>query len=229
MKYKYVVKNAAKKHGKVVDLHAQAALSGQRHRHARAYARSGRTASTCSPARGYAGPLRHGPATRSAACSSTPRPSAPSPIRPPTATSGSCPATKRRSTSPTAGAIARRRSAFPMYSPSPKAKRIEFRCPDPSSNPYLVFAAMLMAMLDGIKNKIKPGEPLDKDIYDLEPEELAKVPQDARLAGRSARRPGTRPRIPAARRRLHRRRHQHLDLIQAQEGSRRHPPTAASV
>jgi glutamine synthetase len=74
----------------------------------------------------------------------------------------------------------RNRSAsvrIPVYSPSPKAKRIEFRCPDPSSNPYLVFAAMLMAQLDGIKNKIKPGDPLDKDIYDLEPEELEKVPK----------------------------------------------------
>src|ERR1700737_113915 len=74
----------------------------------------------------------------------------------------------------------RNRSAsvrIPVYSPSPKAKRIEFRCPDGSSNPYLAFSAMLMAMLDGIKNRLKPGEPLDKDIYDLEPEELAKVPK----------------------------------------------------
>ena len=74
----------------------------------------------------------------------------------------------------------RNRSAcvrIPMYSPSPKAKRIEFRCPDPTCNPYLAFAAMLMAGLDGIQNRIHPGEPLDKDLYDLEPEELAKVPQ----------------------------------------------------
>jgi len=74
----------------------------------------------------------------------------------------------------------RNRSAairLPMYSPSAKAKRIEFRCPDPSCNPYLAFSAILMAALDGIINKINPGEPLDKDIYDLPPEELAKVPQ----------------------------------------------------
>ena len=73
----------------------------------------------------------------------------------------------------------RNRSAacrIPMYSPSPKSKRIEFRCPDPSSNPYLAFSALMMAALDGIQNKIHPGEPLDKDIYDLEPEELSKVP-----------------------------------------------------
>ncbi len=74
----------------------------------------------------------------------------------------------------------RNRSAavrIPMYFTSPKAKRIEFRCPDPSCNPYLAFSAMLMAAVDGILNKIDPGEPLDKDIYDLPPEELAKVPQ----------------------------------------------------
>ncbi|MBI5696592.1 MAG: type I glutamate--ammonia ligase [Nitrospirae bacterium] len=73
----------------------------------------------------------------------------------------------------------RNRSAsirIPMYSPSPKAKRVEVRFPDPSCNPYMAFAAMLMAGLDGIENKIDPGEPLDKDIYDLGPEELAQVP-----------------------------------------------------
>jgi glutamine synthetase len=74
----------------------------------------------------------------------------------------------------------RNRSAacrIPMYSNSPKAKRIEFRCPDPSCNPYLAFSAILMAVLDGIQNRIDPGEPLDKDIYDLPPEELADVPE----------------------------------------------------
>ncbi len=73
----------------------------------------------------------------------------------------------------------RNRSAsvrIPMYSKSEKAKRFEFRCPDASGNAYLGFSAMLMAAIDGIQNKIDPGEPLDKDIYDLPPEELAKVP-----------------------------------------------------
>jgi len=72
----------------------------------------------------------------------------------------------------------RNRSAairIPMYSASPKAKRIEFRTPDPSSNGYLAFSAMLMAVIDGIQNKMDPGEPLDKNIYDLPPEELAEV------------------------------------------------------
>ncbi len=73
----------------------------------------------------------------------------------------------------------RNRSAairIPMYSASPKAKRIEFRPPDPSANTYLAFAAMLMAGLDGILSKIDPGESLDKDIYDLSPEEMKNVP-----------------------------------------------------
>jgi glutamine synthetase len=73
----------------------------------------------------------------------------------------------------------RNRSAavrIPMYSSSPKAKRIEFRTPDPSCNGYMAFSAMLMAIIDGIENKIDPGDPLDKDIYGLPPEELAEIP-----------------------------------------------------
>lgn len=73
----------------------------------------------------------------------------------------------------------RNRSAairIPMYSVSPKAKRIEFRCPDPSCNPYLAFSALLMAGLDGVLNKIDPGAPLDKNIYDLSPAEKKGVP-----------------------------------------------------
>jgi glutamine synthetase len=74
----------------------------------------------------------------------------------------------------------RNRSAairIPVYSPNPAAKRLEFRCPDPSANGYLAMSAMLMAALDGIQNKIDPGPPLDKDIYDLKPEELTTVPK----------------------------------------------------
>jgi glutamine synthetase len=73
----------------------------------------------------------------------------------------------------------RNRSAairIPMYSASPKAKSIEFRTPDPSCNGYLAFSAIMMAVLDGIENKIDPGDPLDKNIYDLPPEELAEIP-----------------------------------------------------
>jgi glutamine synthetase len=74
----------------------------------------------------------------------------------------------------------RNRSAavrIPLYSKSPKSKRIEFRCPDPSANPYLAFSALLMAGLDGVRNKTEPPEPVDKDLYELPPEELANVPQ----------------------------------------------------
>ncbi|MCX7875282.1 MAG: type I glutamate--ammonia ligase [Melioribacteraceae bacterium] len=69
------------------------------------------------------------------------------------------------------------------YGSSPKAKRIEFRCPDPSSNPYLAFSAILLAGLDGIQNRIDPGEPLDKDIYDMSPEELKDVPSTPESLG----------------------------------------------
>jgi glutamine synthetase len=72
----------------------------------------------------------------------------------------------------------RNRSAccrIPMYSPNPRAKRVEFRSPDPSCNPYLAFAAMLMAGLDGINNRIDPGSPIDKNLYDLPPAEAKDV------------------------------------------------------
>ncbi len=69
---------------------------------------------------------------------------------------------------------------IPLSGGNPKAKRLEFRCPDATCNPYLAFAAMLMAGLDGIKNQIDPGEPLDVDIYELSPEELSKVPSTPR-------------------------------------------------
>ena len=80
----------------------------------------------------------------------------------------------------------RNRSAairIPTYSENPKAKRIEYRPPDPAANPYIAFAAMLMAGLDGIQNKIDPGEPLDKNIYELPPEELKRVPNVAGSLG----------------------------------------------
>jgi glutamine synthetase len=72
----------------------------------------------------------------------------------------------------------RNRSAcirIPITGANPKAKRIEFRCPDPSSNPYLAFSAMLLAGIDGIKNKIEPPQPIDKDLYELPPDEHADI------------------------------------------------------
>ena len=108
----------------------------------------------------------------------------------------------------------RNRSAsvrIPLYSKSPKAKRLEFRCPDPSCNPYLAFSAMLMAGLDGIQNRIEPPDPVDKDLYDLPPEELAEVPQvpgslDEALDALEADHD-----FLQGRRRLHRRPHRDLD------------------
>ena len=80
---------------------------------------------------------------------------------------------------------ARNRSAsirIPIV-PSPKAMRIEARFPDPAANPYLAFSALLMAGLDGIKNKIHPGDAMDKDLYDLPAEEAAAIPQVATSLG----------------------------------------------
>jgi glutamine synthetase len=74
----------------------------------------------------------------------------------------------------------RNRSAavrIPVYSSRAKSKRLEYRVPDGTANPYLAFAGMLMAMLDGVRNKTHPGQPLDKDIYDMPPEQLKDVPK----------------------------------------------------
>ena len=100
----------------------------------------------------------------------------------------------------------------------PKAKRVEVRFPDPGANPYLAFAAMLMAGLDGIENKLNPGDPIDKNLYDLPPEELEKVPTvcgSLREACEVAR-PG--PRLPEEGQRLHRRCHRCLSRAQDGRG-----------
>ena len=93
------------------------------------------------------------------------------------ATTAWCRASRRRSTWSTRSATARPASASRSPAPTPKAKRIEFRVPDPSCNPYLAFSAMMMAGLDGIRNKIEPPAPIDKDLYELPPEELANITQ----------------------------------------------------
>ena len=176
MWFKYVLKNVAHQTRPHGDLHAQAPLRGQRQRHAHPPEHLERQASPCSPATNTPGSPRKR-STPSAASSNTARRSAPLPTRPPTPTNAWSRASRRRSTWPTPAATAAPRSAFPCTSSSPKAKRIEFRTPDPSCNGYLAFSAVLMAALDGIQNKIDPGDPLDKDIYGLPPEELAEIPQ----------------------------------------------------
>jgi glutamine synthetase len=118
----------------------------------------------------------------------------------------------------------RNRSAairIPVHAPRPETRRLEFRCPDASCNPYLAMSATLMAALDGIQHRIDPGLPLDKDIYDLGPEELKDVPRTRRAEKRS--------RFPAAGRCVHRGRDRDVDPLQDGEGSRRAPAAPASV
>ena len=113
----------------------------------------------------------------------------------------------------------RNRSAaarIPMYSYSPNARRVEFRCPDPSANAYLAFAAMLMAGLDGIAKKTEPGHPLDKNIYDLPPEEARKMRQVPGSLRGIAVGAGGGPRLPDGGRRIHQRRDRDLDRLQVQ-------------
>ena len=155
-------------------LHAEAGLRRQRLGHARATSRSGRPASRCSPATSMPTSPTSACGT-SAASSSTPRP----------LNAFTNPLTnsyKRLVPGYEAPVLlaysSRNRSASCRipYTNNPKAKRVEVRFPDPGANPYLAFAAMLMAGLDGIKNKIDPGPAMDKDLYDLPPRELKEIP-----------------------------------------------------
>jgi glutamine synthetase len=175
MKYKYIVKNVAKRHGKTVTFMPKPLFQDNgtgMHVHTslwkggtNLFAGSGYAGLSEAALHAIGGLLHHAPAI----CAFT------------NPTTNSYKRLVPGYEAPVNLAYSRRnRSAsirIPMYSANPKTKRIEFRCPDPSSNPYLAFAVMLMATLDGIKHRMKPGEPLDKDIYDLDPEELAKVPQ----------------------------------------------------
>ncbi len=174
--YKYCAKNT-RRMGQDGHLHAQAAFPGQRLRHAYApvdleerqepLLRAGRL-------RRHLQDLsllhRRYPEARAG-------PARPDRSRRPTPTSGWCPATRR----PINLVYSQRnRSAairIPVYSKSEGAKRIEFRTPDPTCNPYLSFAACVMAGLDGVANKIDPGKPVDKDLYELPPAEQKKIKQ----------------------------------------------------
>src|SRR6516162_6145540 len=175
MKYKYILKNTAKKHGKCVTFMPKPVFADNgtgMHVHTslwkggvNLFAGSGYAGLSDLGLYAIGGLIKHAPSI----CAFT------------NPTTNSYKRLVPGYEAPVNLAYSRRnRSAairIPMYSSNPKAKRIEFRCPDPSSNPYFAFAVMLMAVIDGIKNKIKPGDPLDRDIYDMEPEELAKVPK----------------------------------------------------
>src|SRR5512140_357246 len=172
--FKYIIKNVARRHGKTVTFMPKPLYgdngSGM-HVHQSIW-KNGKPlfagdgyAGLSDLAMGYIGGiLRHGPALAALCCPTTNSykrlvPGFEAPIN--------------------LAYSARNRSAsirIPMYSPSPKAKRLEFRSPDPSANPYLAFSALLLAGLDGIQSRIDPGDPLDKNLYDLPPEELADVP-----------------------------------------------------
>ena len=152
--FKYIIKNVARRHGKTVTFMPKPLFAGDGY------------AGLSDLAMWYIGGiLKHGPALAALCCPTTNSykrlvPGFEAPIN--------------------LAYSARNRSAsirIPMYSPSPKAKRIEFRSPDPSCNGYIAFAAMLMAGLDGIENKVNPGQPLDKDIYGMSPEELKDIPK----------------------------------------------------
>jgi len=174
MWYKYVIKNVAKRHGKTVTFMPKPVFedngSGM-HSHISLW----KDGNTLMAGKGYAGLselalhgiggiLKHAPAILAFAAPTTNSyrrlvPGFEAPVN--------------------LVMSARNRSAavrIPMYSASPKAKRAEFRCPDPTANGYLAWPAMLMAMLDGIQNKIDPGKPLDENIYEMSAEELAKFP-----------------------------------------------------
>ena len=175
LKYKYVVKNVARKHNKTatfmpkplfeefgsgMHVHLSLARNGKN-----LFAGSGYSGLSEIAMYSIGGLLKHAPAL----CAFT------------NPTTNSYKRLVPGFEAPTALAYSQRnRSAavrIPVYSSRPDSKRIEYRMPDGSANPYLAFAAILMAMLDGVRNKISPGQPLDKDIYDLPAEQLKDVPK----------------------------------------------------
>ena len=115
----------------------------------------------------------------------------------------------------------------PITGTNPKAKRIEFRVPDPSCNPYLAFSAMLMAGVDGIRNKIEPPAPVDKDLYELPPDEAASIAQVPGSLNEVLDQPRGRPRVPHRGRRVHRGPHRGLDRLQAHQRDRPDPAAPA--
>ena len=199
LKFKYIVKNTAERVGQDGDVHAEAALRRQRLGHAHPPVAVERRQAAVLRRGGLRRPLRHRPLVHRRPAARTPR-------------------RVLAFTNPTVNSYHRlvpgfeapvnlvysagNRSAairIPITGTNPKAKRIEFRAPDASGNPYLAFAAQLMAGLDGIKNRIEPHEPVDKDLYELPPEEAKNIPQVPGSLRGLARRPRGRPRVPARR------------------------------
>ena len=226
--YKYICKNVAWRHGKTGDLHAEADFSAT-------------TAPACIRIRALEGrdaAVRGHPATRECRSSRCTTSRASCIMRQSIAAFTNPGTNSYRRLVPGFEApinlaySSRNRSAsvrIPMYSPSPKAKRIEVRFPDPTCNPYLAFSAMLMAGLDGIQRRLDPGQPLDKDIYALTPAELKEVPSMPASLEESLEQPQEGSRVPAEGRRLHRGPDRDLDRLQDGERSERDSAAAASV
>jgi glutamine synthetase len=175
MLYKYIIKNVAKRHGKTVTFMPEAALRRQRLRDAHAsIAVEERQTSLCRQRiRGsFAdGPLLHRRHSQT-------RQGALRDLQSHDQLLQTFGAGIRSASEPRLlGAESLCFNRIPTFSESPKAKRIEYRPPDPAANPYLCYTALLMAGLDGVLNKIEPGEPMDKNLYELPPEEHAKIPQ----------------------------------------------------
>ena len=176
MIYKYIIKNVARQNGLTATFMPKP-LFGDNGSGCTCTRACGRARRTCSSTRLATRSSRTWRGTTSAACSST-RPRCWRCARP---TTNSYRRLVPGFEAPVNLAYSQRnRSAacrIPVYSKSPKAKRIEFRPPDPTCNPYLAFAALLMAGLDGVQNRIDPGEPMDKDLYGLPPEEAKALKQ----------------------------------------------------
>ena len=197
--YKYIVKNVARRNGKVATFMPKPLFHGQRLRHAHPPVPLDEAASpfsttpraTRSPARCAAG--------TSAVSSSTAARSWPSAPRPRTPTSASCRATKRPSTSSSPRATAPPPRASPCTPPSPPPSASSSARPTRRPTPISPSPAMLMAGLDGVQNKIDPGQPLEKNTYELTPREEAPPQDRPRLARRLPARPRTGPRLPARR------------------------------
>ena len=228
LKYKYVVKNTAWKAGKTVTFMPKPLFqdngSGM-HTHQSLWTDD---ENLFWDEVGYARDQRHGALLHRRAARSTRRRCSRSPTRRRTRTAAWCRATRRRSTWCTASGTAAPASGS-RCSRRPGAKRLEFRTPDPIVQPVPRVRAMLMAGLDGIKNKIEPPEPMDKDLYDLPPEEKAKVKQVPGVARGGARQPGARPPVAARGRRVHAGRDRHVDRVQADPRARRRAPAPAPV
>ena len=139
--------------------------------------------------------------------------------RRPTPTSGWCRATRRRCCSPIRRATARPRAASPTR-PTPRRSASKCASPIPTANPYLAFTAMLMAGLDGIQNKIHPGDPMDKNLYDLPPAELKEIPTVCGSLREALDHARQGSRIPQEGRRLHRRPDRRLHRAQDGRGHR---------